>query len=767
MAPLDLASLNPEQRSAVVHRGGPLLVLAGAGSGKTRVIVHRIASLVEEGIPPWSILAVTFTNKAAGELRERVGRLLGGTGPSATPDRSAASDVRCSTFHSFGASLLRREAEAVGLTRDFTIYDEDDQLSLAKRLLREAGREADSAAARELLSAIDRIKNGAGDGAEVEDVLELCGRFERALRAANAVDFGDLLALPVRLFESRPDVLDRWRRRFRHVLVDEFQDTNVVQYRLLRLLCPTGADLCVVGDDDQSIYRWRGADVRHILGFEHDFANAQVVKLTQNYRSDGNVLAAAQAVIAKNPHRHDKTLWTERPSGAPLRLLSAQDERDEADRIAAELAELHSEGTVWSEMAVFYRINAQSRVLEEALRIARVPYVIVRGRSFYERAEIKDAVAYLRLMANPRSDVDLLRAIGAPPRGIGETTLERLSRHASAAGLCLFDALAEGELSRVEGLNAGSRGRLARFRDLVVELRAAAAESAGAAAEAAVVTSGLLERWASSSEPDAAERGENLRELVGAAREADERWASQPREAGEDLPEGGPLVRFLEEIALLGDADGEAGAERVSLMTLHAAKGLEFDAVFIAGMEEGIFPHSRALAFDPSREEAGGRGTESEEMAEERRLCYVGFTRARRRLFVACARMRALFGDLRFNPPSRFLGEIPAELFDALPSFESSPVRPYPGAPSANGITVDYSYDQSWRSPERSFPRRPPRPSPAPARPIGAMGLTVRHAVFGVGKVVSADGEGPDAKLTIRFPGVGEKRIVARFVTPI
>ncbi|MHB1845048.1 MAG: ATP-dependent helicase [Deltaproteobacteria bacterium] len=750
---MDLSSLNPEQRAAVTHRGGPLLVLAGAGSGKTRVIVHRIATLIEEGVPPWAILAVTFTNKAAGEMRERVERLIGELGQPGSLGRG----LWCSTFHAFGAGLLRREAEALGLGRDFTIYDDDDQLGLAKRLLREAGREADAGAARDLLSAIDRLKNRVGDADAVQDLLGLCQKFEQALRAANAVDFGDLLALPVRLFEEHPGVLDRWRRRFSHVLVDEFQDTNVVQYRLLRLLCPTGADFCAVGDDDQSIYRWRGADVGNILGFERDFPGATVVKLTQNYRSDGNVLAAAQAVISKNPHRHEKRLWTERPPGAPLTLFSSQDERDEADRIAAALSGLSAEGIPFGEMAVFYRINAQSRVLEEALRIARVPYVIVRGRSFYERAEIKDAVAYLRLMANPRSDVDLLRAIGAPPRGIGETTLERLSDHALARGLCLFDTLEAGELSEVEGLNAGARRRLTSFRELVLALRLAGAESAGAAAEAAVTKSGLLERLEASTEPEAGDRAENLRELVGAAKEADERWSEQPREPGEDLPEGGPLVRFLEEIALIGDADGDQGSERVSLMTLHAAKGLEFDAVCIAGMEEGIFPHSRALAFDAS----------PEEMSEERRLCYVGFTRARKRLFVSCARMRALFGDLRFNPPSRFLSEIPVELFGAPPDLEPSPVRAFPGERS-----IDYSYDQSFRAPARSFARpplrRPPRVEPALVkRAIGATGLTVRHAVFGVGKVVAADGEGPDAKLTVRFPGVGDKRIVARFVTPI
>ena len=778
------ADLNPEQRAAVVHRGGPLLVLAGAGSGKTRVIVHRIAHLVEAGAPPWSILAVTFTNKAAGEMRDRVERLLG----------PAARDVWVSTFHSAGAQILRREAEAVGLTREFTIYDEDDQLSLAKRILREANREADSASARDFLAAVDRAKNGVADHDRTGDLPELAERYRRSLRAANAVDFGDLLALPVELFQKRPDVLARWRRRIDHVLVDEFQDTNLVQFKLLELLAPPGTDLCVVGDDDQSIYRWRGADISHILGFERDYEGAAVVKLERNYRSDGNILAAAQGVIEKNEHRHGKRLWTERGPGEKLHLLWAQDERDEADRIAAGLAELHEGGLPYGEMAVFYRINAQSRVLEEAMRIARIPYVIVRGRSFYERAEIKDAVAYLRLMVNPRSDVDLLRIVNSPPRGLGETTIERLSRHASFANLCLYDALAPQEVLRIEGLNAGARARLGKLRVLLDELcELAHTASAGTAAEAAIVRTGLLGRWEAAQEPEAVERAENLRELVGAAGEMDARFERDrsegarpeglpaflgpseavpaadgvPPEPGSDLdetPEGGALLRFLEEIALLGEADGNTPADRVSLMTLHAAKGLEFDAVAIAGMEDGILPHSRALGF----------GASPEEMAEERRLCYVGFTRARHHLMVSCARARALFGDLRFNAPSRFLADVPAELFDRpLPEREESPWK---RERAASGVHVDYSYDQSYRAP-RSFGggrRYPPRGrrtmelevAPTVA-PVGATGMTVRHAVFGVGRVVAADGDGPDAKLTVRFPSVGDKRIVARFVTPV
>ncbi len=748
---VNLDDLNAEQRAAVLHRGGPLLVLAGAGSGKTRVIVHRIASLVAGGVPAWSILAMTFTNKAAGEMRERAGALLG----------PLAEGLWVSTFHATGAAILRREVEAVGLSPRFSIYDDTDQLGLARHVLREAGREGDAAAGRDLLAAVDRKKSGMGEPPDGGTAM-LIERYDRALRAANAVDFGDLLLLPVELFARRPEVLERWRRRFSHVLVDELQDTNRIQYRLLKLLCPDGMDLCVVGDDDQSIYGWRGAEVSNILDFEKDYPGATVVKLERNYRSDGNILAAAQAVIAQNPHRHDKTLWTDRPAGARIGLLVAGDDYEEADRIAAFLAERHRAGTPLGEMAVFYRINAQSRVLEDGLRLARVPYVIVRGRSFYERAEIKDAVAYLRLLINPRSDADVLRIINSPPRKIGEATVERLSRHAAARGLCLYDALAEGELSANADLDGGSRGRLAAFRQLLDDLIATCAHgNAREAAEAVLTRTGLLDRYARQEGPEAQERVENLRELLRAAAESDVRASTAvapgPAEPGADLgEESDPLLSFLEEIALLGDADQETGRDRVSLMTLHAAKGLEFDVVAIAGMEEGVFPHSRAIA---SHAFYAGE----EELHEERRLCYVGFTRARRRLVVSCAFRRALFGDPKMNPPSRFLREVPAELLDGiLPAAERRAV------PMAGERTIDRSYDQSWRGDR--FPARVRRPAapPAPrAETARATGATVRHAVFGVGKVVAADGEGPDAKLTVRFPSVGDKRIVARFVTPV
>ena len=785
-----LQDLNPEQRQAVVTTDGPLLVLAGAGSGKTRVIVHRIAYLVRGGVPPWGILAVTFTNKAAGEMRERLAKMLG--------DREEFyGRPWVSTFHSLGASILRREGEKLGLTRDFTIYDDGDQISLARRVLRELNRDSDAGSARDLLSAVDRHKNGMDDGPVSDDTLAAISRYQNGLRAANAVDFGDLLSLPLELFERFPDVLEHYRRRFSHVLVDEFQDTNQVQYDLLKLLKPPpDANLCVVGDDDQSIYRWRGAEVGNILGFESDYPAAKVVRLTQNYRSDGNILAAAAAIIAKNPHRHVKELWTSRGAGERLSVLYAQNEHDEAARIAGTLRALRAEGLPYGEMAIFFRINAQSRVLEEALRVGRIPYVIVRGRSFYEQAEIKDAIAYLRLSVNPRSDVDLLRVVNTPPRGLGDTTLERVAQYASARHLALYDALAEPRIQEIPDLNSGARGRLAAFRDLLVRLGTLAeAGSAAETTQGVLTQSGMLDRLAEQADQGAGQKAEearqrhgNLMELVGAAREADERFAvsgrgGDPRERGTGTNPETPLLSFLEQVALIGDADGATEADRVSVMTLHAAKGLEFDAVIIAGMEEGIFPISRAIGF----------GASAEDEHEERRLAYVGFTRARHRLFLAAARTRALFGQVKFNPPSRFLLDVPGNLLDqsvVAPARDFSVSR---GDAYDNGYSIDRSYDQtaqgSWQGGGWSGGRgrvqtrgrtrhsgagrgvaewNSARKTATAVTRVESVdwptGAGVIHPTFGIGRIVAADGEGGEAKLTIQFRGAGEKRIVARFV---
>jgi len=751
-----LDDLNPPQREAVLHDRGPLLVLSGAGSGKTRVITRRVAFLVQErGVPPWRILAVTFTNKAAREMRDRLFQLLG----------PQANDLVVSTFHSAASMILRREAEHVpGLTRSFVIYDDADQLQIVKRAAREAQLELSQLNPREILHRIDRWKNAAKLPADVSlpdsDVrgaiaLRVYRAYQRQLRAANAVDFGDLLLLLVDLLKKNRSVREYYQRRFEYVLVDEFQDTNPVQYELLRLIAPPpSSNLCVVGDDDQSIYRWRGADVANILDFPNEYGHASVVKLEQNYRSDQTILDAAHAVIVQNRRRMQKKLFTERARGEPLTLLINRDEHAEAQEIARRIRLLRQEGLIhYEEMAVFYRVHAQSRVLEEALRIERIPYTLVNGRSFYERAEVKDAAAYLRLMVNPRSDADLLRVINTPARGIGDTTVERLTEFATREGVSLYEAL--GRVGDIESMNSAAMKRLAGFRRLVDDLCgfARTTQDAASAVEHMLQQTQLVTTLEADGTEESDTRAGNLREFLGAAQDYDLSRAQAPAPGPEQLAiDVPPLQAFLEQISLIGQADEEVAEGRVALMTLHAAKGLEFDAVFLAGMEEGVFPHNRAL----------DGNADPEEMDEERRLCYVGFTRARKRLFLSFAQARALFGELRFNPPSRFLREVPRELFDfaqedrldevsrvaAIPPMHRRPVRNEPGTRPE----IDTSFDQSVHYDDVD-------------RPL--IGLKVRHNQFGQGTVVACDGSGPNAKLTVRFPDVGLKRVIARFLTPV
>ncbi|HXX32382.1 MAG TPA: UvrD-helicase domain-containing protein [Myxococcaceae bacterium] len=745
-----LADLNPPQREAVTAGEGPLLVLAGAGSGKTRVITRRVAHLVlARRVPAWRILAVTFTNKAAREMRERLFALLG----------PWASDLLVSTFHAAAATILRREAEKVGLTRSFVIYDEADQLTLVKRAMREE-RIDPVINPREVLHRIDMEKN-AGRLPEVDRVdpndyrglaVQRAYRaYQRLLRAANAVDFGDLLLLLVQLLRQDEAVRAHYAGRFQHVLVDEFQDTNAVQMALLQQLAPPpAANLVVVGDDDQSIYRWRGADVGNILRFPEEYTGAAIVKLEQNYRSDQIILDAANAVIAKNEHRMPKRLWTERQRGDPLGLLVSRDERDEAHEIARRIHVLVREGRcAYAGIAVFFRVNAQSRVLEEAFRLSRVPYTLVSGRSFYERAEVKDAASYLRLMVNPRSDADLLRIINTPARAIGDTTQERLAAWAADHEVSLFEALAEVE--RIGPLNAAAQKRLGAFRALLDTLVSLGGEapSAAWAVERMLEETKLVDALLAEGSVESETRAENLRELLGAAQEFDLERAARPPPSAEQLAaEVPPLQAFLEQISLVGEADGEAGEGRVSLMTLHAAKGLEFDAVFMPGMEDGVFPHNRAL------EDFG----DAEQMSEERRLCYVGFTRARRKLTVSLAQARSLFGELRFNPPSRFLRDVPPELFDIQLRAPAAPAAGMPGGLSARRRP----YDDDGPRIDRSYAQAPD----AGWDGESVVGLRVRHAQFGEGEVVACDGSGANAKLTVAFPRVGLKRIIARFLQP-
>ena len=761
-----LDGLNDGQRAAVLHGEGPLLVLAGAGSGKTRVIVHRVARLVrDEGVLPWHILCVTFTNKAAGEMRERLEKLLG----------APARELWVSTFHAFGARFLRREAAAAGLPPSFPIYDDDDQLRLVKRIFAALRMEdGEPLTPREALSRIDRWKNhgyapsevGVGDyDVEGQAAREVYRKYEEALARAGAVDFGDLLLRPQRMLDADPRLRERWAGRFRHVLVDEFQDTNPAQYRLVKLLAGARRNVCVVGDDDQAIYRWRGADVSNILDFDKDFPGTNVVKLEENYRSTSYVLEAAHAVISRASRRREKKLFTRREGGAPLAMLVSQDEHEEGQRVAMAVGAMHRAGAPWEEIAVLFRTNAQSRPLEAALRAARVPYVLVRGTSFYERAEVKDAAAYLRLALTPASDLDLLRVVNRPARGIGEKTVERLQAWAATRGTSLFEALSA--VDELADLGPRARKALAAFRDLVGELHASIpALDAGIAVQVALEKSEMIARLKDDDSDEAAERAENLMELVAAAREFDESLAGEPPPRDADEPRPPPLARFLEQIALLGDADAETPEGRVALMTLHAAKGLEFESVIMAGVEEGLLPYQRPWR----RRSLSDDGAQPEDLDEERRLCYVGMTRAKSLLTLSLARRRMSFGEMgpafRETEPSRFLQDLPPELFGeavARRVRERSPRAPQLAMPprvrraSAPERGPQAEFDAG---PEYDFDQRPES-----ARGFSP-GQRVCHATLGEGIVRACEGPGPDAKVTVAFFSAGEKRVIAKWLRP-
>jgi DNA helicase-2/ATP-dependent DNA helicase PcrA len=706
-----VAGLNPAQQDAVVHTDGALLVLAGAGSGKTRVIAHRIAYLIARGVDPRRILAVTFTNKAAEEMAQRVETLLAGWGVRAP---------LVATFHAACVRILRAEIHHLGYPRHFLIYDEDDRLSLVRELIRETGLDERAWPPQAAVSRISRAKNQLQDAEAVSaaagtprerELARLFTRYEARLRAAGALDFDDLLGLTVRLWERHPEVLGYYRNLWRYVLVDEYQDTNAAQYRLLRLLTGGHGNLCVVGDPDQSIYRFRGADLRNILDFERDFPECRVVRLEQNYRSTGQILEIAAAVIAHNQARKEKTLWTENDRGEPARLFRAWDEVEEAAWVARSVAGLRAEGVGLDEVAVFYRTNAQSRVLEDAFRTLGLPYHIVGSVRFYERKEVKDALAYLRLALNPQDDLAFTRAIGMPPRGVGRATLGRLAEIAVRERLPLSAAAAGPAAAEIGGKAGRTLREFAGLRERLAGLLAGAgplAERVSALVDAA----GLREALRRESTAEAESRLENLDELCVAAGEFEARQG-----------QGDPAA-FLDSVALLSDVDelSEARAA-VTLMTLHSAKGLEFPAVFLTGLEEGVFPHARAL------EDAEG-------VEEERRLAYVGLTRAKRRLFLSYAAQRRLgaFGGMR--EPSRFLLEMPAEALVAVG-----------GGARRAPTTV-----------------REPTPAEADAddSPL-RVGARVRHARWGEGLVVGVRKDGDDVLVTVNFAAVGKKRLALQY----
>jgi DNA helicase-2/ATP-dependent DNA helicase PcrA len=707
-----LAGLNEQQRQAVLAVEGPVLVLAGAGSGKTRVITHRIAHLVlDRGVPSDSILAVTFTNKAAEEMRARAQALVPGQAL-----RSALS-----TFHSFCVRLLRREAKAAGIPPGFLIYDEDDQLAAVRAALRALDLSEKLHPPRRLLARISARKNSRTPPEDDDGGLSLTARVEERYRqildAAGALDFDDLLLRALALLDGDAGVRDAWRRRFAYLLVDEFQDTNRVQYELVRHLAGPDGNVTVVGDEDQSIYSWRGADISNILDFEHDFAGTRVFRLEENYRSSQAILDTASALVERNVRRKGKVLRAVRGGGAPVRLHEATDEYEEAAWVVAQVAARRGNGR----SAVLVRMNAQSRLFEEALLRARLPYLVVGGVGFYERKEVKDLLAYLRLAHNPRDAVAFRRIVNVPPRGIGARTVEEILR-AARAGESPWEAM----VRLLEGAALPSRALppLQRFREVVEALRADAPErGVKALLERALERTGYATLLAREDTQESQDRLDNLAELLGAAADY---------EAREESP---TLAGFLDRAALLSETDRLRDDVPVLLMTLHSAKGLEFESVFLPGLEEGLLPHSRSL-------------TGPDALEEERRLCYVGMTRAMERLYLSRARSRQVFGQRRLCEPSRFLTEIPQERLERTGGEASSRPR----------------RDGAWRPSRepRAAPATPPA-GPAPETAALRPGVRVRHPLFGVGTVLRREGDGPELKLTVSFPGAGAKKLVARY----
>jgi DNA helicase-2/ATP-dependent DNA helicase PcrA len=725
--------LNEAQAEAVHHRTGPLLILAGAGSGKTRVITRRISELLRRGVAPFRILAVTFTNKAAGEMRERVARIDG--------ERAASAWI--GTFHSTCARLLRMYPDRAGLKRDFVIFDDSDQKSLMIRVLKDLAIADRFATPRAMLSAIDGAKNQGVEPADYrgEDYFtDLVARvyplYQERLAQANGVDFGDLLIKALKLSENDEEVGVALRARFDHVLVDEFQDTNRVQYRIVHALSRAHGNLCVVGDDDQSIYAWRGADLRNILDFEHDHPGTRVVKLERNYRSTQIILDAANAVIARNLARKQKRLYTEHAGGEPILYVTLDDERREAEHVVRTIRRLESdEGRTYDDFAVFYRTHAQSRVLEEAMLAADLPYAIIGGTRFYDRAEVKDLLAYLRVIANPADEVSLERIINKPTRGIGEATYEKAVERARAQSTTVWEALRAVAAPDATELSTGPRRKLSAFVDLMEDLRGYVG-SLGGLAESVLERTGYLERLAADSTHESQDRIENLMELVGSIKDFE-----RDQEAREGAPPS--LVDFLERVALVSPADERSRG--ITMMTVHAAKGLEFPVVFVTGLEDGVFPSLR-------------NGEDADSIEEERRLAYVAITRARERLFLSNARHRHLFGqEARPFRESRFLVDVPAECVVR----PQPPARPGLGRPPQlaerrrvevrdAGISVEYDDASSSFGDE--------------AESSFHLGQRVRHPKFGEGEVRGFTGAGRDLKLTVYFPSIGPKTIIARFV---
>ena len=750
-----LDKLNPEQREAVLHRDGPLLILAGAGSGKTRVITFRIAHLIGDGhARPDQVLAVTFTNKAAEEMRERVAALIG----------DDSSGVWLSTFHALCARLLRREAPKINLSRDFVIYDSSDQVAVVKQAERELGIDDRLVPPRLALSRISQAKNRmegpeslrGGWNIREEQIAKIYERYLTALKDANALDFDDLLLKTVELFETCAQVREFYSRKFKYVMVDEYQDTNRPQYLLIRRLAEAYRNLAVVGDPDQSIYKWRGADLRNILDFERDFGDARIVRLEQNYRSTQVILDAASAVIGRNRNRKDKRLWTDRKGGSKILCYRGNDELEEADFITRVIKQARAED-VESTMAILYRTNAQSRAIEDSLMREGIPYKIIGGVRFYERKEIKDALAYLKLIMNPHDDVSMRRVINVPARGIGKGVMDSLQAIDPDAVLAEAPPLLAAGLQDISSarslwakmvyaideskLAPRALASLRAFRDLIVGLADMARQDTVSVTMGKMLDrSGYLNDLRDENSEEANDRIENLMELVSAARE----YESREAEAS--------LGGFVDRLSLLSEADEESGSRnaRVWMMTMHAAKGLEFPLVVIAGLEEGLFPHSRS-------------SEDEEELEEERRLCYVGMTRAQSQLVLTSAARRRVFGEYQSTQPSRFLDEVPAELMERMaPAYPTSHqgvfqhghyefrTNPYGRKGKGSGRVRESDAAYAYEDEDQST--------------MGLRaGMRVRHAQFGIGNVIAVEEHTDDLKVTVRFNSVGVKKLLAKF----
>ena len=754
--------LNEPQREAVYHTDGPLLILAGAGSGKTRVLTHRIAYLIEErNVNPWNILAITFTNKAAGEMRERVDSLVG----------FGSESIWVSTFHSMCVRILRRFIDRLGYDNRFTIYDTDDQKTLMKEVCKKVAIDTKVFKERSLMSAISSAKNelilpdefelnAGGDLAKLK-IAKVYREYEAQLKANNALDFDDLLVKTVQLLQTQPDVLENYQERFRYIMVDEYQDTNTVQFQLVRLLAGKYRNLCVVGDDDQSIYKFRGANIRNILDFEHEFSDACVIKLEQNYRSTGNILNAANRVIANNKGRKEKTLWTANGEGELVHLRQFDTGYDEADFIAEDIKKEVRAGASYNDHAVLYRTNAQSRLLEEKFVAMNVPYKIVGGVNFYARREIKDLLAYLKTIDNGMDDIAVRRIINVPKRGIGLTTINRIQESAAERGLGFYETLMAPEL--IPGIGR-SAAKLDSFAALIEYFKGLTGQmSITDLLREVIEKTGYMESLDSEDKEDAQARKENIDELINKA--------AAYEEAAEDRDEPATLSAFLEEVALVADIDSlDEEQDYVVLMTLHSAKGLEFPHVYLAGMEDGLFPSYMTITSD-----------DRDDLEEERRLCYVGITRAEQELTLTCARRRMVRGETQYNKISRFIKEIPAELLDTgsrriepeteVPvqqntyahAREAFRARAF-GAAYSNGAGKSSGVSSGKSSQGlASLQKGSQLAAGSGGSPDYAEGDRVRHVKFGEGTVLEIRSGGRDYEVTVDFDSAGVRKMFAKF----